>query len=264
MAIIMAVLSRSPRLGLPNPDHALNTMRHIDDASASNKSGHFHLFPLLPPELRLKIWNMSLPPARLVPIRCSAASPSFHEKQGPSRGDAPGFTSNAPIPVNLHVCAESRAEALKRYRRAFGFAHGPSKVIFNPDDDILLFGPREGYMAANSQFHTCMSMCDQTELASVRHVAISESLFWSDGPYISRTDSSLFFEVFKQLAKRMPCLEKMIFVPEEDQVDDQRQLADLLTRQIQRAVTRLRQQDPDWRPPPWRIVSMDTLSKTGG
>ncbi|RDA85013.1 hypothetical protein CP532_2047 [Ophiocordyceps camponoti-leonardi (nom. inval.)] len=264
MAILMAVLSRSPRLGLPNPDHASKTMRPAENAPAPDNSGHFHLFPLLPPELRLKIWNMNLPPGRIVPIRCGAASPSIHEKQGPSRGDVTGFTSNAPIPVNLHVCSESRAEAVKRYRCAFGFARGPGKVIFNPDDDILLFGPREGYMAADSQFHTCMTMCDQAELASVQHVAISESLFLGDGPYSSRTDSSLSFEVVKQLAKRMPLLKTMLFVSLGQPVAGLEPAAELLARQVQLAIGRVHQQNPHWRTPPWHIVSMDTLSEMGG
>ncbi|RCI13886.1 hypothetical protein L249_7961 [Ophiocordyceps polyrhachis-furcata BCC 54312] len=255
MAILMAELSRSPRLLPPK------TMRPA--APPDNNSRHFHLFPLLPPELRLKIWNMNLPPWRLVPMHCDAPSPSLHEKEAPSRGDVTGFTSNAPIPVNLHVCAESRAEAMKRYRCVFDFARGPGKVIFNPDDDILLFGPRDGYMAAHSQFHTCMAMCDQAELASVRHVAISESLFWGNGPYSSRTDTSLSFEVVKQLAKCMPSLKTMLFVSVEEHVDGLEWLTDMLARQVQIAINRVRQQNPHWRPPPWHILSMDTLSKTG-
>lgn len=267
MAILMAVLSRPPRPGFPSSDRAPRMMRPAHDTQDSvrqRSSGQFHLFPLLPPELRLKIWNMNLPSGRLVPLRCGTASPSLHERQRPSRGDVTGFTSNAPIPVNLHVCAESRAEAFKSYRRAFGFARRAGRVIFNPDDDILLFGPHEGYMAADSQFHTCMTMCEPAELACVRRVAISDSLFWGDGACSSLTASSLSVEVVRQLAARMPQLEQIIFVPHEDQTDNLPTVKERMARQIHMAVACICQQKPNWRPPPLEIICMSALMNKGG
>ncbi|KAG5947431.1 hypothetical protein E4U60_003081 [Claviceps pazoutovae] len=178
------------------------------------------LFSQLPPELRLKIWKLNLPTTRVVPISCSVASPSLR--------DAPlcttnqffaGCTSDASVPVNLHVCAESRADALKHFQRAFGFARLPGHIYFNPASDILYFGPQDGYMAADAQFHTCLSMCDPSELASVRRIAISDALFWVGESYNSMTAASLTFEVFRQLSVRMPALQQIIFVPrEQDEV----------------------------------------------
>ncbi|PFH58193.1 hypothetical protein XA68_14033 [Ophiocordyceps unilateralis] len=267
----MAVLPRPPRLGFSGSDRPPRMLRPahdapiLDEAVRQRNSGQFHLFPLLPPELRLKIWNMNLPSGRVVPLRCGTASPSLHEKQRPSRGDAStGFTSSAPIPVNLHVCAESRAEAFKSYRRAFGFARRAGKVMFNPIDDILLFGSHEGYMAADSQFHTCMTMCEQAELACVRRVAISDSLFLGEDAYSSLTASSLSVEVVRQLAARMPLLEQIIFVPREEQTDDMASVRERMAHQIQMAVACVCQQVPHWRPPPWDIVCMSALTKAGG
>lgn len=56
---------------------------------------------------------MNLPSCRLVPLCCGAASPSLCE--GPPRDlhRATGCSSTAPIPVNPHVCAESRVEGLQ-------------------------------------------------------------------------------------------------------------------------------------------------------
>ncbi|KAL3953517.1 hypothetical protein ACCO45_011473 [Purpureocillium lilacinum] len=219
----MGIFSRSPRLSatrLHDSHPAPKNMDRIRRACASSppatvNPNEFHLFTQLPPELRLKIWNFNLPNSRLVPIRCGSGSPSLREAPARPLGCTTGCTSGAPIPVNLHVCAESRAEAFKSYSCAFGFARGPGQVIFNPDRDILFFGPRDGYMAADSQFHTCMSMCDQGELACVRRVAISDALFWIDETYRSMTAASLTVEVIKQLALRMPNLEQVYFVPRE-------------------------------------------------
>ncbi|KAG6082192.1 hypothetical protein E4U16_006458 [Claviceps sp. LM84 group G4] len=181
----------------------------------------FPLFSQLPPELRLKIWKLNLPTTRVVPMSCSVASPSLR--------DAPlcttnhqffaGCTSDASVPVNLHVCAESRADTLKHFQPAFGFARWPGHIYFNPASDILYFGPQDGYMAADAQFHTCLSMCDPSELASVRRIAISDALFWVGESYNSMTAASLTVEVLRQLSVRMPALQQIIFVPrEQDEV----------------------------------------------
>ncbi|KAG6040534.1 hypothetical protein E4U41_000247, partial [Claviceps citrina] len=91
----------------------------------------------------------------------------------------------------------------------------PGHIFFNPRSDILYFGPKEGYMAADAQFHTCMTMCDPSQLASVRRVAISDALFWVGNSYNSMTAASLTVEVIRQLYLRMPALEQLIFVPRE-------------------------------------------------
>ncbi|ODA81564.1 hypothetical protein RJ55_00064 [Drechmeria coniospora] len=220
-----------------------------------------HLFALLPPELRLKVWAFNLPRSRLVSIRCGSRSPSLHQLAEGPLACSTGCTSDATIPINLHVCAESRTDAFKSYRHAFGFARGPGHVIFNPDSDILFFGPRDGYMAADSQFHTCMSMCDQAELASVRRVAISDALFWVDDVYRSMTAASLTVEVIKQLALRMPRLEHVIFVPREDgEAADLAVAVKRMALQIETAAANVRRQFPNWRFPPWDIMCRSSLS----
>ncbi|KAG5948475.1 hypothetical protein E4U53_006276 [Claviceps sorghi] len=220
----------------------------------------------LPPELRLKIWNLNLPTTRLVPINCGAASPSLHAAQ-PCTTDKSftGCTSSALVPVNLHVCAESRTDTLKRFRRAFGFARLPGHIYFNPASDILYFGPQEGYMAADAQFHTCMSMCDPSQLGSVRRIAISDALFWIEESYNSMTAASLTVEVIRQLSLRMPALEQMIFVPrEQDEASIPILTEERMFQQIQMAMRTVCQQIPSWQPPPWCIVSLGTLSAACG
>ncbi|PQE29464.1 hypothetical protein CJF32_00003219 [Rutstroemia sp. NJR-2017a WRK4] len=60
----------------------------------------FTLFPLLPAELRLKIWRQSFPPSRTIVLT-----------PNPSTTQA----SSAPLPTTLSVCSESRAETLHHY-----------------------------------------------------------------------------------------------------------------------------------------------------
>lgn len=80
----------------------------------SEKESNFHQFPALPTELRLKIWAIALSTRRTITILCDR--PAF--KRGEIR-QAHGFKSNLPTPVLLHVCRESRAEALNVYKPYF-------------------------------------------------------------------------------------------------------------------------------------------------
>ncbi|KAH6604264.1 hypothetical protein Trco_007710 [Trichoderma cornu-damae] len=239
---------------------------------AKQRLDSFYSFAKLPTELRLKIWELSLPGPRLVSIQCGSSSASLPEPvalasnaASSSNGAGTGCTSSAPIPVNLHVCAESRFEALQIYRPSFGFTRCPGQVLFNPEVDIMYFGPREGFMAADSQFHTCMMLCDPAELASVRRLAINDALFWIGDTYNSMTASSLTVEALRQIATRMDGLEELIFVPREDEAGvHEAVLQGRMTRQIQTAMQSIAQQYPFWNPPSWRIVPLAELPSATG
>ncbi|KAF4987512.1 hypothetical protein FGRMN_10327 [Fusarium graminum] len=218
-------------------------------------------FCKLPTELRLKIWNYNLPPTRLVPLQCgSGCSKSLSWT---------GCTSPAPIPANLHTCAESRSEALKHYGLGFGFARGPGQVFLDPERDILYFGPRDGYMAADSQFQTCMSMCDPEELAVVRRLAVNDALFWVDESYRSMTAASLTVELLRRIQARMPALEELIFIPRVEESPESVNYVEptmvyvRMARQIQTAVNTLSQQAPGWTPPCWRILPLSAFQSVG-
>jgi len=74
----------------------------------------FHPFPHLPFELRLKIYSYALSTPRNLTITCHR--PPF--KRGQPR-IAQSFKSNYPPPALLHVCHESRLEALNTYKPHF-------------------------------------------------------------------------------------------------------------------------------------------------
>ncbi|KAI9046948.1 hypothetical protein LZ554_009023 [Drepanopeziza brunnea f. sp. 'monogermtubi'] len=61
----------------------------------------FKCFMKLPSELRIKIWKITFPEPRIVPIRFNRATQQY--------------TSNAPPPAALHVSIESRAVFLETY-----------------------------------------------------------------------------------------------------------------------------------------------------
>ncbi|KAH7313334.1 hypothetical protein B0I35DRAFT_270663 [Stachybotrys elegans] len=219
-----------------------------------------HLFSKLPTELRLRIWSFNLPKTRLVPITCGA-SPSDCEPPS-SRFLLSGCLSNAPIPANLHACAESRAEALKHFDLFFGFARGPGKVFFNPFADVPYFGPRDGFMAADSQFHTFMTMSDPDDLACVRSVAISDALFWIGPEYHSMTAGSMTAAVLRQMCLRLPNLEDIIFVPRDQDLELCKfETVERMAYQIQTSMATVCAQYPSWRPPAWRILPLSALSQ---
>ncbi|KAG6365017.1 hypothetical protein INS49_006623 [Diaporthe citri] len=153
----------------------------MEETNSAGQGRIFHLFSKLPAELRWKIWAFNLPGPRLVSVYCGSKSLTSGLDSGrplPSPSSSFGCTSQAKIPPNLHVCHESRREALRQYRASFGIARQPGQTFFDSEQDYLYFGPRDGFMASEANLRTVLSLCDPTELAQVRRVAINEALFW--------------------------------------------------------------------------------------
>ncbi|KAL0931680.1 uncharacterized protein CTRU02_212633 [Colletotrichum truncatum] len=247
-------------------------LRNDTDDCPEHKTGpqsldRFHLFPQLPTELRLKIWNFNLPSPRIVPIRYGAGSLCFASNTQSPRPSTSGCTSYADIPINLHICHESRAEALKSYALSFGMTRNPGQIFFDKKRDVLYFGARDGYMASEAQFLTVMALCDPKDLSEVRYLAINDSLFWVDSTYQSMSAANLTVEVLKQVRVRMPQLEHLIFVPRDENpvYDDQVELVEAnhhgaleqrMARQMETGMRAVCDLYPDWRPPQWSIMAL--------
>lgn len=252
-----------------------------------------HLFSKLPAELRLRIWEFNLPAWRIVPLRCGSdiSAPPPPPPPGPdpeedatnqsltTTGRRPiDCSSSAPIPANLHTCVESRTQALSHYSLSFSFARQPPHILFDPRTDILYFGPRhDGYMAANAQFHTAMSLIRPDHLAAARRIAIDDALFQvlqppsssssssdpsSSSLYHSSLAVSLTTDCLRQLRRRMPNLEEIFFVPHAPAwraADDPLLVCDTLACQVQTAIRDLSDQlassgSEPWVPPCWKIL----------
>jgi hypothetical protein len=126
-------------------------------------------------------------------------------------------------------------------------------------------------MATDAQFRTCMAMCDPSELASVRRLAVNDALFWIDNMYRSMAAANLTYDLIDIVSTRMPRLEELLFVPREVDGDEDRQQQNLhaakqrIRQQISSAMFTLSQEHPERRlPPSWGVVTLQELRKTEG
>lgn len=178
-----------------------------------------HLFPMLPPEIRIKIWTFSLPDPRIVEVRCGSDSISNRGTPG-GVGGVTGCLSSAAIPVTLRVCRESRAEALRRYKCMFGFAGRPGRVYFDSDRDVLYFGPKgTGLMGPHAQFRTVFALCEG-DLARVRRIAVDEAVLgptvglpagYSERERFAATARAVY-QLLALVVSHLAELEELIFV----------------------------------------------------
>ncbi|KAH8681457.1 hypothetical protein BX600DRAFT_429392 [Xylariales sp. PMI_506] len=90
----------------------------------------FRLFSLLPTEIRLDIWQYS----------CHQRVVEVYYNSKKDRCEA-----STPPPAILHVCRESRREALRLYKELFCTKTHSSNIYFNPEVDTLYI-PRPSYL----------------------------------------------------------------------------------------------------------------------
>ena len=126
-------------------------------------------------------------------------------------------------------------------------------------------------MAADAQFRTCMAMCDPCELASVRRLAVNDALFWIDDMYRSMAAANLTYDLVDIVPTRMPRLEELLFVPREEEEENEDRLQQNMSavkqrigQQISSAMFTLSQEHPERRLPTWRVATLQELRKTEG
>lgn len=137
-------------------------------------SATFTLFPDLPLELRLKVWESLLLP-RIVIAACFDAA-----DEAPKRAQLARRANLPPVPVLLHVCHETRQVALKHYELAFSWRipgmlarprSSPPRVWFDFScDTLLLLGELEPYDSSNINA-PMVYFLNRTDARRVRHVA---------------------------------------------------------------------------------------------
>ena len=102
---------------------------------AAGPQSRFTLFPILPGELRLKIWEFALPGPRVVKIK----APQLLASGSRQAASALDFTSACAVPALLHVNAEARAVALRHYELSFATDTFPPRINFCFERDTLHF-----------------------------------------------------------------------------------------------------------------------------
>ncbi|KAH8593015.1 hypothetical protein B0O99DRAFT_689228 [Bisporella sp. PMI_857] len=107
-AVIEDLAASVPKAEFLSPTSTVNDNAQHDVNKQSNSPtelfGDFCLFPRLPIELRLSIWQLAAEEGRVIEVReCIGAW-------------MPCLKAENPTPSLLHVCREARAEGMKRYR----------------------------------------------------------------------------------------------------------------------------------------------------
>lgn len=121
------------------------------------ETGMFHKFGQLLPEIRIRIWQCSIPEPRLIAIRFPfRATPQLREPSSladmlancyddskPHTENSQSWRSDTPPPALLHVNAEARHEALKHYRLSLGVRDSAPRIYVDFERDTLFFGDAE-------------------------------------------------------------------------------------------------------------------------
>ncbi|OAQ94960.1 hypothetical protein VFPFJ_01069 [Purpureocillium lilacinum] len=95
----------------------------------------FERFPLLPLELRQRVWELTVEP-RLVEVRFKLD----HDENPDGKPKALHVTSSTPVPATLHTCREARTHGLSMYQRAFTIGAEPRYVWVNYEMDTISVG----------------------------------------------------------------------------------------------------------------------------
>jgi hypothetical protein len=142
-------------------------------------SSTFTLFPKLPVELRLQIWELALLGSRIIAIK------SKFEDGSPTNPEALGMqpeyrVSSSPQPALLHTTSESRPVPLKHYEETLRdtLMNGPVYFDFKIDT-LYLAGPGNNSSSSHEGNHFTESHIrlnnhqDSSQLRTkLRHVII--------------------------------------------------------------------------------------------
>ncbi|KAE9378781.1 hypothetical protein N431DRAFT_327530 [Stipitochalara longipes BDJ] len=214
---------------LPPPTSiAFSTQPQTTSVPAST----FPLFTLLPPELRLKIWHLTLPAPRLVSLHYQSSTAPITSSTPKSHR---GCTSPAPIPITLQINHESRTLALQHYTLSFGLPGGisfpgsrpstlPCKIYFSAKrGDVLFFGlPNQGSGGGEEgqeRMTAFVRACTMVHPGSsgfgiVKRMAVQKALFTGrGGKGVSEMQLRLFWE---RIRGKFGGLQELVFVEREE------------------------------------------------
>ncbi|KAL2061296.1 hypothetical protein VTL71DRAFT_7569 [Oculimacula yallundae] len=155
---------------------------------------NFTLFPKLPFELQLQVWEQVDIPASLISVSLIRIELSD--------GDLPlSFTIHYQLPAIFHVCHSSRKTALQSSPLRFSEKlFGPSIVFsYNAEKDQLLF--------AQMSLPFIFAQCHDSHFKTVRQIAIEPN---------SEDDYSKIINTMILLFQSFPQLQKIHVLPRDD------------------------------------------------
>jgi 2EXR family len=157
----------------------------------------FTLFPKLPKELRIKVWQFVAREPRIVEV-CQLQDSQYiaHATEDNNyewRNSGP-FYSPTAIPVILHINRESRVIALENYNLSVPHSSHPAQIYYNPFVDILYF-PAWCFQYDISCFETAT----RPEIKdTIRRIAI-DNLIWFSGWDDGTINNQIQIDGFKNL-----------------------------------------------------------------
>lgn len=126
----------------------------------------FTLFPTLPAELRLRIWEITLTEPRTVTLTCD--KPTVASLQPSAIRNAHVFRSDLRPPSLLHVNRESRDEALQVYKPYFKTSRIKNNTYVSGQSYIYIAFHLDTLKFSDS----ILSYLAETELQSIRHLIL--------------------------------------------------------------------------------------------
>ncbi|KUJ07720.1 uncharacterized protein LY89DRAFT_742492 [Mollisia scopiformis] len=152
--------STTPHHALDAPSNSTTTSTPQFQTLTSSPSSPlqtFHLFPLLPTELRLKIYTYALPPPTLHTISLPTC-PSTCPIPSCPRQHAPRTLSS--LPVLLHISHESRTECLRHYTVLSSPLGKGFHQAFDSRRDSVYFsngrGPARDFWSVKAEWPACV------------------------------------------------------------------------------------------------------------
>jgi hypothetical protein len=176
----------------------------------------FTVFPLLPIELRFKIWETASMATRTLELMYR-----FSDRR---------FSTQQPVPAVLRTCQESRRVGKRIYRLSFGTTKFPPRTYFNPISDIVYFGLRvfDDEVAFMLRFFRKHAPSFEDE-DQIQRLALAEHLWRIDreGSLFPPWRSGRTAKKIERFHESFPHLKELMFVTGQDESEDDDDIEEL-------------------------------------
>src|SRR5579871_1571219 len=192
----------------------------------------FYLFQALPRELRLRIWGFAISIPRKINLRTFLPGAPRATKS---------FTSSDRPPALLHVCHESRLEALRTYKPFFQTKSSPKYIYVAFSQDTIKISGND------------LRFLGSVELQSIQKMAISVDIPACFGY------SYFGYSVLDILKKMQPNLTELELLIEQGNLHN----GETYLQRVKGVILDAMAMDSDWRMPDVKFVDRKTGKPIG-